>query len=122
MKLFRFDANIGKVVEQFGSSRATHSRIVRTSEAVRVDCIYLGAGGVLGYHPAVQNQLFVVVQGNGWARGQDEKRILIKAGQAAFWEAGEYHESGTDDGLTAIVIEGDGLDPALYMIKVDDGH
>jgi hypothetical protein len=37
----------------------------------------------------------------------------IKAGQAAFWISGEWHESGTEFGMRAIVIESDSLDPIL---------
>jgi hypothetical protein len=48
-------------------------------------------------------------------RGAEGERRPIAAGQAAFWQEGEEHESGTESGLTAMVVEGDGLDPAQYM-------
>jgi hypothetical protein len=35
--------------------------------------------------------------------------VPIEAGQAAFWERGDYHEAGTDRGMVAIVVEGDDL-------------
>ena len=35
----------------------------------------------------------------------------IEAGEAAFWQAGEEHETKTEAGLTALIIEGDGLEP-----------
>ncbi len=120
MKLFRFDAEVGKVIGQYGSVKAVHTHLLRPNQPVSVGCIYLGAGGVIGYHEAVKNQLFAVVSGNGWVLGADEKRFPITAGQAAFWEGGEFHESGTDVGMMAIVIEGDGLDPAQAMRGVGD--
>jgi hypothetical protein len=36
-----------------------------------------------------------------------------KAGQAAFWIAGEWHESGTESEMMAIIIESDSLDPII---------
>ncbi len=55
--------------------------------------------------PAVADQLFVVVDGEGWVSGEDEVRVDIKAGQAALWRAGESHESSTSSGMTAVVVE-----------------
>ncbi|WP_245752285.1 cupin domain-containing protein [Planifilum fulgidum] len=58
------------------------------------------------------NQLFLVVSGSGRVRGEASDRVPIRAGEAVFWEAGEGHESGTETGMTAIVIEGSVLNPA----------
>ncbi|MGF9824044.1 cupin domain-containing protein [Brevibacillus agri] len=115
MKRFRFDRQAGKEIERFDSVSAVFSRIVRTDEPVSIGCIHLQAGGVVGYHPAVCPQLFLVVSGEGWVRGEDDQRIPIQAGQAAFLETGEGHESGTESGMTAIVIEGERLDPQSFM-------
>jgi len=75
----------------------------------------IGVGGVVGYHQAVGPQLFLVVEGAGWARGEGPERRTIRAGQAAFWEDGEGHESGSEQGLVAIVIEGENLNPGQFM-------
>jgi hypothetical protein len=50
-------------------------------------------------------QLFLVVQGEGWVRGQAPERTRIQAGQGAYWEEGEGDEAGTETGMTAIIIE-----------------
>jgi quercetin dioxygenase-like cupin family protein len=80
-------------------------------ESAHVVCIRLGPGGVLPRHPAAADQLFVVVQGHGWASGGDGAEQEITAGTAVFWEAGEEHETRTDGGLTAIVVEAEQLGP-----------
>ncbi|MED4754328.1 cupin [Brevibacillus choshinensis] len=115
MKLFRFDQQVGRRVDRFDSVEATISRIVRTPESVHIGCMHIGAEGVVGYHPAVVDQLFVVVSGEGWVRGEGDEKVPIAAGQAAFWIAGEGHESGTKTGMVALVIEGEGLDPERFM-------
>ncbi len=117
MKIFRFDADVGRPIDRFGSSNLGLSRIVRTSRPVQVGCMHLAAGGVVGYHQATVPQLFLVVQGEGWVRGAEDERVPIKAGCAAFWDGAEWHEAGTDVGMTAIVIESDTLDPAHYMVE-----
>jgi hypothetical protein len=53
--------------------------------------------------------LLCVVTGEGWVSGPDGNRIPIAVGRAAFWGRGEEHETGTDTGLTAIVLEGQDL-------------
>jgi hypothetical protein len=58
---------------------------------------------------ADSRQLLCVTVGSGWVAGADGIRAPITAGQAAAFERGEAHETGTETGLTAIVLEGDGF-------------
>lgn len=87
-------------------------------EAV-INCAYLEPNGVIGFHKATIPQLFLVVQGEGWVRGEaPESRRPIKAGEAAFWDEGEWHESGTETGMVVILIEGEDIDPTKTMPPV----
>ena len=61
--------------------------------------------GVLGRHAARADQLFVVVEGAGVASGADGDAIPVAAGTAIYWPAGEEHETRSEGGLTAIVVE-----------------
>lgn len=69
----------------------------------------LAAGGLVALHRASGPQLLAVVEGEGWIRGHDAARTAISVGDAVFWEAGEWHETGSDAGLVALVIESTGL-------------
>ena len=73
--------------------------------------IEIGAGGVVGRHPAGAAQLFAVVAGSGWVSGTDGEREPIEAGEAVRWEPGEEHESGSDAGMTALVVEAESIEP-----------
>lgn len=115
MKLFRFDPQVGITIEQFESRNAVMTRVAHITQPASVRCFYLDPGGIIGYHPASENQLFIVVDGEGQVRGQSDQFISIAKGQAALWEAGEWHESRTDTGMVAVVIEGRDLDPSEWM-------
>lgn len=115
MRIYRFGAGVGRPIDRFGSVNVVMSRIARFEGRVQVGCMHLGPGGVVGYHPAAVPQLFLVVGGAGWVRSEGPERRPIGPGEAAFWEAGEYHESGSDVGMDAIVIESPALDPTEYM-------
>jgi quercetin dioxygenase-like cupin family protein len=115
MIIFRYGAGEAKPIDRFGSSNVVISRLAHVAGEATIHWIYLHPGGVLGSHPAVENQLFLVVQGSGWVSGAADETMPITAGQAAFWEAGERHTSRTDTGMTAIVVEGKGLDPAAFI-------
>jgi hypothetical protein len=39
---------------------------------------------------------------------------------AAFWADGEWHESGSESGMTVIVIEGETLDAAQYLTEAQE--
>lgn len=110
MKIVDFAPGLGRQIEDYGSDFRM-SRLIQT-DAIHVGCMYLKAGGLVGYHRASAHQLFVVTQGDGWVREGSARRSL-RAGQAAFWSAGEFHEAGTDTGMMVIVIEGEVLSPAF---------
>lgn len=124
MKLFRFDAAVGREIQAFGSLNVMMSAILHVDQGTHngafIGCMHIGPKGVVGYHQATARQLFLVVQGTGWVRGGDEQRVPIATGQAAWWDAGEWHESGSDEGMVAIVIEGEDVDPSAMMKTWDE--
>ena len=77
----------------------------RVAPDAHVVVIDIEAGGVVARHPAAVSQLFAVLRGSGWVAGADGVRVPIGAGEAVLWEAGEEHESGSDEGLSALVVE-----------------
>jgi quercetin dioxygenase-like cupin family protein len=89
-----------------GSANARVRRLAAEAHSVVIE---IGPGGVVGRHPAVVAQLFVVVSGSGWVSGRDGEREPISAGEAVLWEQGEEHESGSDEGMTALVLEAESL-------------
>ncbi len=115
MKLYRFDASVGHSITNFGSAGLVLAPIQKLSGPAQIACMYLAPSGIIGYHQADPHQLFLVVQGTGWVEGATSGRMPIAAGQAAFWTAGEWHGAGTDAGMTAIVIEGETLNPDQFM-------
>jgi quercetin dioxygenase-like cupin family protein len=85
------------------------ARVRRLAPSAHVVVIEVGPGGVVARHPAVVAQLFVVVRGLGWVSGADGERQEIRPGEAVLWEPGEEHESGSDEGMTALVVEAESL-------------
>ena len=68
-------------------------------------------GGRIARHPASYPQILAVLDGSGNVSGPTGVEESIEAGEAVFWQAGEDHETKTATGLTALIIEGDGLEP-----------
>jgi hypothetical protein len=97
-------------ITRFDSHGATIGGVARASGQVRVSLLQLEAGGVVGAHPAACPQLFLVVAGSGWVRSGDDAPEPLAAGEAALWETAEVHESGTDGGLTAVIVEAESLE------------
>ena len=108
MELYRFDAAAGRPISAHGS-RLLQVPLTSPEGGMRAACFHLPPGGVIGRHEAATHQLLCVVTGEGWVSGPDSNRIPIAVGRAAFWGRGEEHETGTDTGLTAIVLEGQEL-------------
>ncbi len=120
MRIYRFDAGAGRHLRHFDSDFVM-TRIARITgdrngtDDLFIGCMHIGAGGIVGYHQATVPQLFLVIAGAGWVRGEEERRRPIATLEAAFWQRDEWHEAGSETGMTVFVIEGDGVDRALSL-------
>jgi quercetin dioxygenase-like cupin family protein len=109
MRLLNFGLKNGNKITNYDSLLATYSKVLRTEEPTNIGFIHIEKGGVVGYHQAPVPQLFIVVNGEGWIEGDDEKRVFLKCGEGVFWNKGEGHISGSDKGLMALVIQSEDL-------------
>ncbi|WP_217587558.1 cupin [Lentibacillus saliphilus] len=114
MRFFTFAKDSGCRVTEH-ESNFIMSRIMQTNHATQIGCMYLDKNDIVGYHQAVVPQLLLVISGQGLVRGERGEYVEVRSGDAVFWEQNEWHETKTDNGLTAIVIEGTDLDPAKCM-------
>jgi quercetin dioxygenase-like cupin family protein len=112
MRLYIFRSSATRRVEAFGSRGASLVQLLRGAHAVTVTFLRLEPDGALGRHPAKADQLLLVVEGSGWVSGAGDYSTGVAAGAMVFWSAGESHETRAGgDGLTALVVEGEGLAP-----------
>lgn len=118
MKLFDFSNEVGRQLTLFDSNNTVYTPLVTQDNRVKVSCMHVAPQGVIGFHEATIDQLFLVVSGEGWVRGAEKNRTPIQAGTAAFWAAGEWHESGSETGMMAIVVEGKALEMSKMLIEL----
>jgi quercetin dioxygenase-like cupin family protein len=112
MESFSFGKEQGRAIGAYGSVGATVVHLMRRAAAFVVT-IYLEPYGLLGRHPAAADQLFLVVAGSGRVRAGGAG-WEVAPGTAVFWHEGEEHETRAgEEGLVALVIEGDNLAKAL---------
>jgi quercetin dioxygenase-like cupin family protein len=111
MRLLRFDPDEIRRIDHHGSVGFDLLRLVKVNGQVVVEIASLTPGGRIGRHPAVVPQLLAVVAGKGTVCGADGAWQGIEVGTAALWEAGEEHETRTDGGLTAVIVEAAELEP-----------
>lgn len=104
----------GKMISKFNSDFII-SRIIQTNKPTHIGCMHLDENGIVGYHQAVVPQLLLVLNGEGYVRNVKDEYFKVKSGDAVFLEKDEWHETKTNVGLTAIVIESEELTPELFM-------
>lgn len=114
MEFYKFSKDNGKRISKFNSDFIM-SRVIQTDKTSHIGCMHLEANGIVGYHQAVVPQLLLVINGEGYVRNDEVQNIKVQPGDAVFWEKDEWHETKTDKGLTAIVIESSELNPSLFM-------
>jgi quercetin dioxygenase-like cupin family protein len=115
MRVVDFGPDSGWSIDAFASEGFTFTPLTEPDIArgapFQAACIRLDPGGRIGRHPATVPQILAVVEGTGWVSGADGEPHAVATGQAAYIEADEEHETWTDDGMTAIVIESESLLP-----------
>jgi GrpB-like predicted nucleotidyltransferase (UPF0157 family)/mannose-6-phosphate isomerase-like protein (cupin superfamily) len=106
VRRFRFDDEVSVPINRFGS-RFRIGPLTAPDSLVQVQIVRLPPDGLVGRHEAATRQLFAVVAGDGWISGGDGRPAPIGPGQAALWDVGEEHDVSSEDGLTAVCIEGE---------------
>lgn len=105
MRVLGISIGPGRPIEQFSSTGAQHLGGARFNGGGGLTFLSLAAGSRIGRHPTLLAQLYCVTSGSGWVAGADGNRIAVRAGQAALWEPGEEHESGSDEGMEVAIVE-----------------
>lgn len=114
MEFYSFIKDRGMKITKYDSDFVM-ARIVRTTHATHIGFMHLEQNGIIGYHQATMPQLLLVVSGEGLVRGESDEYFKVEPGTAIFWKKGEWHETKTEAGLTAVVIENEELNPSAYM-------
>ncbi|MGG5735932.1 MULTISPECIES: cupin [Bacillus cereus group] len=119
MKIFDFSVEVGKYISAF-QSNFIMAKILNHQGNIHIGAMHLQENGTIGYHEAVVSQLLLIVDGEGYVCGADKVKVKVEAGQAVLWEKGELHETSTEKGLMAIVMESENLEQAILM-PISDG-
>jgi quercetin dioxygenase-like cupin family protein len=118
MERFRFDSDAAFTPDQELLERVTIAPLTPPG-GFQAAVFRVSAGGRIVRHPATVPQILAVLEGEGRVSGADGELEPIAAGEAVFWPAGEEHETTSDGGLTALVLEGEGLGPPRARLTED---
>jgi quercetin dioxygenase-like cupin family protein len=114
MEFYSFTKESGRQIEAFDSDFVM-SRIIQSNRPTHIGCMHLDQNGVVGFHQAVVPMLLLVLNGEGFVTTDQVEYIKVQAGDVVFWKKDEWHETKSEKGLTAIVVEGEDLYPASFM-------
>ncbi len=113
MRIVEFDPERARPIEVYESAGASSLVLGDGAGETHVHYMHFEPGSVIGEHAAGFGQLFLVVSGSGWASGGDGVRHELAAGRGAFFERGERHAKGSDEGMTVIMVQTHDLHPHL---------
>jgi quercetin dioxygenase-like cupin family protein len=113
LERFRFGSDVAFAPREELLDRVTVaplSRPISQGSPFQAAIFRVAPGGRIARHPASHPQILAVLEGSGEVSGPGGLDEPIAAAEAVFWQAGEEHETKSVAGLTALIIEGDGLD------------
>jgi quercetin dioxygenase-like cupin family protein len=114
MERLRFDAAAARTPRDARLERVTVAPLTAPLAAgadVQASVFRLAPGGRIARHPAEVPQVLAVLEGSGRVSGPNGEPVAVGPGDAVFWAEGEEHETVTDEGMTALVVESRGLRP-----------
>lgn len=95
----------------YDSVRASSAALADGNGEAHFWYVRIEPGGEIGRHEAGFGQLFLVVEGSGWASGGDGEPVAIEAGQGVWIARGEHHAKGSETGLTALIVQVRDIEP-----------
>ncbi|WP_444684459.1 cupin domain-containing protein [Alkalicoccus luteus] len=104
MKIFSFQAKDGRRISDDGSD-FVHQLVTRFEGEAAVSVVHLPPEGTIAMHEARVPQLMIICSGSAEVCGSNSRFSSVKAGDAAFWTTGERHETISDEGMTALILE-----------------
>lgn len=111
MIVYSFNKEKGKRITAFDSNFIL-TRIAKTESATHTRIVFLEPKEIIEFHGAVVPKILLVIEGGGWVRSDTQKkRQRIKKEEAVSGAKGEGHETTTEKGLTALIIEAEELLP-----------
>lgn len=84
--------------------RLWQAGVLDGADKTRVHVARYEIGSLLGRHTTKLWQLLMVIDGSGWVTGGDRVRYPISSGEVVLWHPGEEHESGSDSGMSALIL------------------
>jgi quercetin dioxygenase-like cupin family protein len=111
VRVVEFTPELAEPISLFESVASSSVAVGNGSGEMHVYAVHFKANAQIGMHPTGFCQLFLVVQGSGWAAGEDGQRINLSAGQGVFFERGEMHSKGSETGMVAIMVQATRIDP-----------
>jgi quercetin dioxygenase-like cupin family protein len=116
VRVVQFTPELAEPISLFESVASSSVAVGHGTGEVHVYAVHFKANAQIGAHPTGFCQLFLVIQGSGWAAGEDGQRMNLSAGQGVFFEKGEVHSKGSETGMVAVMVQATRIDPTLAAL------
>lgn len=115
MKIYPLEKSKAIHIDKHNSNGFYINRLATLDSKISINFIHLEANGIIGNHKAPVNQIFLIVDGEAIVSSNNHTTVSISKNTAVFFEAGEMHETRTNNGLNAVIIESPDLTDDLFQ-------
>lgn len=117
MKIYRFDHKVYAHFTKLGAN-SMMAGIIMTDQPAYIGFKSLKAREKLGYRRAFIPHILFIVSGEGEVWGENKTFRRARTGNAVLWEKGEWNETVTHIGLSAILIASEGLNSSFLADEI----
>jgi len=117
MRIFQIESETGYEIKEHGSTNVFLSSVVDVERSTAIHWMRFDPQGSIGGRYLTSPQIFLIVEGDGWVKSNNPEPIPVTMGDGIFWDTGEWHEAGSESGMTVILIESKLPDPAAFFAR-----
>jgi len=117
MRIFRIESENGYEIREHGSASVFLSSIIDVNRSATIHWMHFDPHGSIGGHYLTNPQIFLIVEGDGWVKSNNPEPIPVTMEDGVFWDTGEWHEAGSESGMTVILIESKLPDPVTFFAR-----
>jgi quercetin dioxygenase-like cupin family protein len=116
MRIFRIESENGYEIREHGSTNVFLSSVVDVDTAT-IHWMRFDPRGSIGGRHLTSPQIFLIVEGDGWVKSNNLEPIPVMVGDGVSWDTGDWHEAGSESGMTVILIESKLPAPSSFLAR-----
>ncbi|MCL4559109.1 MAG: hypothetical protein M1281_00650 [Chloroflexi bacterium] len=117
MRTLHIDETNNLAIKEYGSQETYLASIFDVLGGASLKWLWFDPHSKVGAHKAESPQVYIIIEGEGWAIGEQIEPIPLISGDYVYWDKGDRLEVGSDSGMQVLSIESSIPEASIFRIR-----